>query len=385
MKKKLFSLALALALCLGLAVPAFAANASSSAQISVQTRNKSGIILEKKTDTFQLMYPTGVQEGHNVSYKAPEAAFEETVHLTPVAGGDIQVVCSGLGPEQGVYVFAWTDPDGDGIYGMRLLNSENRAWTDTKVLPVPKGNTFAFTGSYKTFATPEDLGLTPSNGSVSISAGKLYEMFGPNTYVEIAVYDTKTMEATDCYEHFLLTGEKTKTVANIFTDVPAGNWVSDPVAWAVQNEITNGYGAKDKFAPGADCTEAQILTFLYRAEGKPPGAIVVNAMTQAAAEAYKPAVSWASLHHMIDKDFKQDTPCTRAQAVKFIWQAFGEPKAEKAGSFTDVDKNADYAEAVSWAVEQGITNGYGGSDTFAPDKVCNRGEIAAFLYRAYNN
>lgn len=380
MKKRFLAIILALCLCLGLAVPAFAANTSSSAQISVQTRNTSGIILEKKTDTFQLRYPK--QEGYNVFYEAPKAS-EDDVYLVPMAGEDIQVFCSGLGPEQSVFVFAWTDPDGDGIYGMRLLNSENRDWTDTKVLPVPKSNTFDFTGSYKTYTMPEDLGLTPSNGSVSISAGKLYEMFGPNTYVEIAVYDTKTMEATDSYEHFLLTGEKTKTVADIFTDVPAGNWVSDPVAWAVQNEITNGYGSNDKFAPSVDCTEAQILTFLYRAEGKPSGAIVVNALTQAVAEPYKPAVGWASLHRMIDKDFKQDTPCTRAQAVKFIWQALGEPKAEKASNFTDVDKDADYAEAVSWAVEKGVTNGYGGNDTFAPDRVCNRGEIVTFLYRAY--
>lgn len=382
MKKKLFSLALALALCLGLAVPAFAANASSSAQISVQTRDKSGIILEKKTDTFQLRNIK--REGYNVFYDAPKA-YEDTMYLVPTVGEDIQVACSGLGPEQSVFVFAWTDPDGDGIYGARLLISENRDWTDTKVLPVPQGNTFDFAGSYKSAATPEDFGLTLSNGSVFISAGKLYEMFGPNTYVEISVYNTKTMEATDCYEHFLLTGEKAKTVADIFTDVPAGNWVSDPVAWAVRNEITNGYGSKDKFAPSVDCTEAQILTFLYRAEGEPSDVIVANAMTQAADEPYKPAVGWASLHQMIDKEFKQDTPCTRAQAVKFIWQAFGKPKAEKASSFTDVDKDADYAEAVSWAVEQGITNGYGGNDTFAPDRVCNRGEIVTFLYRAYNN
>lgn len=384
MKKRFPALFLALALCLGLAVPAFAANASSSAQISVPTRDKAGIILEKKTDTFQLRYPVREEGGYKLFYDKPKAS-QDIVYLVPTAGEDIQVVCSGLGPEQGVFVFAWTDPDGDGIYGMRLLNSENRDWTDTKVLPVPQGNTFDFSGSYRTYATPEDLGLTLSNGSVSISAGKLHELFGPNTYVEIAVYDMNTMESTDCYEHFLLTGEKAKTVADIFTDVPAENWVSNPVAWAVQNEITNGYGSNDKFAPSADCTEAQILTFLYRAEGKPSGAIVVNALTQAVDEPYKPAVGWASLHQMIDKDFKQDTPCTRAQAVKFIWQAFGEPKAEKASTFTDVDKDADYAEAVSWAVEKGVTNGYGGADTFAPDRVCNRGEIVTFLYRAYHN
>lgn len=159
-----------------------------------------------------------------------------------------------------------------------------------------------------------------------------------------------------------------------FTDVPAGNWAFDSVAWAVENGVTNGYGAKDKFAPTIECTEAQILTFLYRAD-RGGGTPVAEDMNK--------AVNWAREKGMIDENFKQNTPCTRAQAVKFIWEAFGKQTATKPASFTDVDKGADYAEAVSWAVEKEITKGYGGNDTFAPDRVCNRGEIVTFLYRAY--
>lgn len=164
-----------------------------------------------------------------------------------------------------------------------------------------------------------------------------------------------------------------------FSDVTPTAYYAAPVAWAVQNEITNGYGVKDKFAPGVDCTEAQILTFLYRAAGNPS----VAKSPVSVAASYQDAINWAYEKGMIDEDFKENTPCTRATAVKYIWQAFDKPKAEKASSFTDVDKGADYAEAVSWAVEKGVTNGYGGNDTFAPDKVCNRGEIVTFLYRAY--
>lgn len=171
----------------------------------------------------------------------------------------------------------------------------------------------------------------------------------------------------------------TEPTTPTFTDVPAGEWYADPVAWAVQNEITNGYGAKDKFAPGVDCTEAQILTFLYRAAGEPSAAKSPVSVT----DSYQDAINWAYEKGMIDRNFKENTPCTRATAVKYIWQAFDKPKAEKASSFTDVDKGADYAEAVSWAVEKDITNGHGGNDTFAPDKVCDRGTIVTFLYRAY--
>ena len=69
----------------------------------------------------------------------------------------------------------------------------------------------------------------------------------------------------------------------------------------------------------------------------------------------------------------------------YIWQARDFPEAAEAASFSDVDGDAPYAGAVSWAVEKGVTKGSGsGGNTFAPDRVCTRGEIAAFLYRAYH-
>ena len=165
----------------------------------------------------------------------------------------------------------------------------------------------------------------------------------------------------------------------MFTDVPS--WFETEVAWAAQKGITNGYGGKTTFAPNVDCTQAQILTFLWRAEGKLQAAKAP--ITTAAS--YQDAINWAYEKEMIDGSFDPDAPCTRAQAVQYIWKALGEKKAAEAASFSDVAADAPYAGAVSWAVEKGVTKGYGGSDTFAPDRVCNRGEIAAFLYRAYNN
>jgi len=160
-----------------------------------------------------------------------------------------------------------------------------------------------------------------------------------------------------------------------FTDVPAGEWYADAVAWTVENKITNGT-TKGKFSPGKDCTQAQILTFLYRAE---------RGQGAASAEDMEKAIRWAKEKGMIDDSFDGSKPCTRSTAVSYIWQAFDKPSA-KASSFTDVDANADYAEAVSWAVEKGVTNGTNtDGTTFSPDKVCTRGHIVTLLYRAYNN
>jgi hypothetical protein len=62
-----------------------------------------------------------------------------------------------------------------------------------------------------------------------------------------------------------------------------------------------------------------------------------------------------------------------------MWKAAGSPSA-RAASFTDVSAGAEYADAVAWAVEQGVTAGTSDT-TFSPDSVCTRGQIVSFLYR----
>ncbi|MBD5098725.1 MAG: S-layer homology domain-containing protein [Clostridiales bacterium] len=166
-----------------------------------------------------------------------------------------------------------------------------------------------------------------------------------------------------------------------FTDTPA--WCANEAQWAVEKGITNGYGGSATFAPGIQCPNTQILTFLWRAADEPDAAAEAPFTV---ASYYQDAVNWAYEKGLIDDSFDPDAPCTRSQAVWYIWKALGETEAAEAASFSDVDADAPYADAVSWALEKGVTTGSGdGDNTFAPDRVCTRGEIAAFLYRAYNN
>ena len=80
--------------------------------------------------------------------------------------------------------------------------------------------------------------------------------------------------------------------------------------------------------------------------------------------------------------FRPDQTCTRAQIVTFLWRANGEPKASIDGpDFVDVKTDAYYYDAVRWAVEQGITKGTS-SDRFSPDDTCTRAQVVTFLYRA---
>ena len=159
-----------------------------------------------------------------------------------------------------------------------------------------------------------------------------------------------------------------------FSDVQSGDYFYDAVAWAVENGVTDGTG-DNQFSPKKLCSEGEILTMLWRAKGKPaasPSPLTV-------ASYYQDAVNWAYGKGMINESFDQDKPCTRASAVMYIWQAAGEKNAP-ASSFSDVSAGADYAGAVNWAVDNGVTKGTGGNQ-FSPDTVCTREQIVTFLYR----
>ena len=80
--------------------------------------------------------------------------------------------------------------------------------------------------------------------------------------------------------------------------------------------------------------------------------------------------------------FAPGAKCTRAQVVTFLYRYMGAQASEKASSFTDVtDTNAFYYDAVIWAAENGVALGLP-DGSFLPDAVCSRGEIVTFIYRA---
>ena len=169
-----------------------------------------------------------------------------------------------------------------------------------------------------------------------------------------------------------------------FRDVPVDAYYYDAVKWAAEKGITTGQ-ADGLFGSDRSCTRAQIITFLWRAAGSP----VVNyamEMGDVSADAYyAEAVRWALSRGITSGTgggaFSPDDACTRAQAVTLLARALS-AKAGSAANFTDVPADAYYAQAVSWAVENGITTGVGGG-RFDPTGACTRAQIAAFLARLY--
>lgn len=165
-----------------------------------------------------------------------------------------------------------------------------------------------------------------------------------------------------------------------FSDVFENNYFADPVVWAVEEKITSGTSAST-FSPGRTCTQAQILTFLWRAKGSPEPEGTVEMEGFDGTEYYYKAARWAAEQDLAEGAFRPDQPCTRALAVTFLWKQAGSPAAAPA-AFADVSAEAEYAPAVAWAVEKGITGGTSAT-AFAPEQTCTRGQIVTFLYRAF--
>ena len=169
-----------------------------------------------------------------------------------------------------------------------------------------------------------------------------------------------------------------------FRDVSTDAYYYEAVKWAQKKGITGGIG-NDLFGPYQPCTRAQIVTFLWRAAGSPVVNYAMDLADVSGDAYYAEAVRWALSQGITtgtaDGRFSPNAPCTRAQAVTFLFRA-SKASADGAPAFSDVAADAYYAEAVKWATDNGITNGTT-SSTFSPGSGCTRAQIVTFLWRLY--
>ena len=180
-------------------------------------------------------------------------------------------------------------------------------------------------------------------------------------------------------------GETPKVeVTTNFSDVPETMYYFEPVQWAVSKGITNGT-SPTTFSPNETCSQAHILTFLWRSMGSPEPTIASpysHAGVTSNQYFYK-AFVWAWEKGMISNTAHDpNAPCSRSDVVSYLWKLDGREKVGKS-NFKDVPASADYAQAVAWAVQNGITNGTS-ETTFSPAETCTRGQIVTFLWRYAN-
>ena len=169
-----------------------------------------------------------------------------------------------------------------------------------------------------------------------------------------------------------------------FSDVSTSAYYYEAVKWAQEKGITGGIG-NGLFGPNQPCTRAQIVTFLWRAAGSPEPKAMSSFADVSTDAYYAKAVAWAVENGITtgtgDGKFSPDATCNRAQSVTFLFRAIGKLVDSKA-EFSDVLTDSYYANAVAWAVENGVTNGIG-DGLFGPDNSCTRAQIVTFLFRAY--
>ena len=210
------------------------------------------------------------------------------------------------------------------------------------------------------------------------SSGPVANMFGGQPYLFLTWVNDQ--------EVYFKMGEKTaaptpaKPAAPSFSDVAANAYYANAVEWAVEKGITAGT-SPTTFSPDNTCTTAQILTFLWRANGSPEPSIQNPFTDVKESDYFCKAAVWAYENGMVNGQiFGGNTPCTRSATVTYLWKLEGAPAGAPSVDFSDIHANADYAEAVRWAVYMGVTAGTS-ETTFSPDTTCTRGQIATFLYR----
>ena len=175
------------------------------------------------------------------------------------------------------------------------------------------------------------------------------------------------------------------SILNFFVDVPASAYYYDAVKWAAEQGITGGTD-ENHFSPDASCTRAQIVTFLWRAAGSPVVNYILPFEDVAESSYYAEAVRWAASQGIVSgvspTRFGPDLPCTRAQAMTFLYGAMGSPAVTGGSGFLDVDSGAYYAGPVAWAVKNHITSGTG-NGLFGTENICTRAQIVTFLFGLY--
>jgi len=226
-----------------------------------------------------------------------------------------------------------------------------------------------------------------ANYETANSKGYVFSVFPENSSWLIDEFWTEGCEDAREFSFVAVWDEKvTEPVSNPFTDVKPTDYFYEPVLWAVDKGVTSGL-TPASFGPKSTCTRAQVVTFLWRAMGKPAPSSYNNPFTDVkSGDYFYEAVLWAVEQGITNglsaTSFGASQPCTRAQVATFLWRTMGKPApSDGYCPFGDVAANAYYYNAVLWAVENGVTSGLS-SSAFGPNAECSRAQIVTFLYRA---
>lgn len=186
----------------------------------------------------------------------------------------------------------------------------------------------------------------------------------------------------------VVTPAKPGSTAPSFSDVSRNDWYYNAVAYVVEKGLMNGTGA-GMFTPNAATTRGMIVTILYRLEGEPAVAGSCPFSDVKPGSYYEKAITWAAAHDIVGGygagKFGPDDTITREQFAAILYRYAGKPAARgEIGTFTDAAQISTWAaDAMRWAVGEGILSGVGG-DRLDPNGQATRAQAAKMLMNYLN-
>lgn len=200
-------------------------------------------------------------------------------------------------------------------------------------------------------------------------------------------YITEELDGTVTTAAYGQTANRIHTIS--YNDVTAGDWFTSDVIYVTLTGLMNGTG--DGFSPNNNINRAQLVTVLYRMAGQ-PDVTGENPFTDVPdGQWYTDAVLWAAENNITDgtseTTFSPNDALTREQMATFLYR-FADFETEEPieitgdlSGYTDADLVADYAvDAMTWAVGEGVISGIG-DNTLAPDNTASRAQMATVLTR----
>ena len=331
--------------------------------------------------------PSTKVKNNGTDYIVKRAGSEGAYTYTVLAKSDLT---------SGVYL---TDPSGALASNYYVSSTANGVWTVSYSAPSSGGGSSSSSRRYDVSAPSVkhgDVTVSPKSASkgdtvtITVKPDSGYEL-DTLTVKDASGSKIKVKDKGDGKFTFTMPASKVTVSAEFaeietldFADVPTDAYYYEAVKWAAKKGITGGIG-NGLFGPNQPCTRAQIVTFLWRAAGSPEPKSMSSFSDVSADSYYAKAVAWAVENGITtgtgDGKFSPDATCSRAQSVTFLFRAIGKLVDSKA-EFSDVLTDSYYANAVAWAVENGVTNGIG-DGLFGPDNSCTRAQIVTFLFRAY--
>ena len=317
-------------------------------------------------------------------------------------GAYTYTVLAKSGLTSGVYL---TNPSGALASNYYVSSTANGVWTVSYSAPSSGGGSSSSSRRYDVSAPSVkhgDVTVSPKSASkgdtvtITVKPDSGYEL-DTLTVKDASGSKIKVKDKGDGKFTFTMPASKVTVSAEFaeietldFADVPTDAYYYEAVKWAAKKGITGGIG-NGLFGPNQPCTRAQIVTFLWRAAGSPVVNYAMNMSDVPEGSYYAEAVRWALSEGITTgttgNTFSPDSECTRAQAVAFLFRYAASEAVtlqELVSGFSDADSVPGYAlPAMNWALAEEIVQGNGSK--LMPNDSCTRAQIVTFLFRAYQD